>query len=119
MRTTFFAINFSAALLLIASSIAAIGSSETEVGGLCSLPLATLFAGAELLTWYRRHRDLERVLGVICLGIAGVVLLAVVAGIWESMRAQWHEDFGWFLLILSCVGVYLGLCGFSRWRAKP
>lgn len=117
MRTTFFAINFSMALLLMASSIAAIPGVETQVSGLCLLPVVTLYAGAGWLAWSRCRRDLERVLGVVCLGMGGLVLFAVVVGIWEAMWSQPPAGFAWALLLLSCAGVYLGVCGWFRWCA--
>lgn len=124
MRLVFFLANFVVAVLFWIGSVICFFVPETPgqlgAGVLFPIPSAT-FALFEWLAFMRNCRRLERVLGIACFILSGLVLFGVIvyvigaAGESDLARSYFFIDVPLGLGIAA----YLAACGYYRYRSTP
>ena len=122
MRTVFFVINFTGAILFMMMCVVAVGQAASPfsfLGGIISFPPAAAFAIAEWVAWYRRRLAVEKVLGGVCLALCALSAFGVVANVAEALQSSWPSGFEWFVVIGLAIASYFGICGVCRlWRRQ-
>ena len=117
MRTLFFIINFTGAILFMMACVVAVGQAASPfsfLGGIMFFPPAATFAIAEWVAWYRRRYVLEKVLGGLCLGLCAFSAFGVVVNVGEALLSSWPSGFEWFVVIGLAIASYFGVCGVYR-----
>jgi hypothetical protein len=117
MRTLFFIVNFSGAILVTMMCIVSIGVAESPysfLGGIMLFPFAVAFAIAEWAAWYRRRPEVEKLLGVFYLCLCGFSAFAVAGNVAKALQASWSGDSDWLVVIGFVIASYFGICG--GWR---
>ena len=126
-RTLFFVINFLLGALLFASCVVWIiewffgGHPTLFLGGLALIIPTFMFTITEWLAFYRRRRQIERILAVVMLGLSGFTVFGVAVNVGEAIYhgGQIPDGFEWFIVIGLGMAVYFLMCGACRlWSTR-